>query len=279
MPPKKKTTKKKKSKAAEEEDVDVEAPKPKKKEKPKSAREAMDMYDNTVDTLGSNKRKYNKDAGETELGCCGKFLRYLVIFINLFFIIIGFVLLVYGAYVANNSTTATSLTGTSWAGFVVALGIFIMLIGIIGLVGAKWQNRIILVFYFVVIIILFVLTLSCGAWLLSLEGKEASLVQTAWNAAPGSVRNAAQYAYFCCGLNAWNDTARYDPCPFQGGTGTPPTPIVYTTIACSDGLVADVQKYYASFGALMLVVCIVLLADIGVTWWLFKVLNRLKART
>jgi len=272
MPPKKKTTKKKKSKAAEEEE-DVEAPKPKKKEKPKSAREAMDMYDNTVDTLGSSKRKYNKDAGETELGCCGKFLRYLVIFINLFFIIIGFVLLVYGAYVANQSTTATNLTGTSWAGFVVALGIFIMLIGITGLVGAKWQNRVILVFYFVVIIILFVLTLSCGAWMLSLEGKESSLVATAWNAAPASVRLAAENAYFCCGLN-FNDTTSVYPCPQQTGP-----PIVYATTGCSSGLVADVQKYYASFGALMLVVCFVLLGDIGVTWWLFKVLNRLKART
>jgi len=274
MPPKKKTTKKKKSKAAEEEE-DVEAPKPKKKEKPKSAREAMDMYDNTVDTLGSSKRKYNKDAGETELGCCGKFLRYLVIFINLFFIIIGFVLLVYGAYVANQSTTATNLTGTSWAGFVVAIGIFIMLIGVIGLVGAKWQNRVILVFYFVVIIILFVLTLACGAWILSLEGKESSLVATAWNAAPDSVKKAAQEAYYCCGLNGntptANDTTAYFPCPIQGGA--------VASGGCSSGLVADVQKYYASFGALMLVVCIVLLADIGVTWWLFKVLNRLKART
>jgi len=277
MPPKKKTTKKKKSKAAEEEE-DIEAPKPKKKEKPKSAREAMDMYDNTVETHGSNKRKYNKDAGETELGCCGKFLRYLVIFINLFFIIIGFILMVYGAYVANNSTTATSLTGTSWAGFVIVIGIFVMLVGIIGLVGAKWQNRVILVFYFIVIIILFVLTLACGAWMLSLEGKEASLVTTAWNAAPDTVRRSIQTYYFCCGLN-FNDTstALTAPCPTQPG----PTPnsVVYPTSGCLDGLVADVQKYYASFGALMLVVCIVLLADIGVTWWLFKVLNRLKART
>jgi len=277
MPPKKKTTKKKKSKAAEEEE-DVEAPKPKKKEKPKSAREAMDMYDNTVDTLGSSKRKYNKDAGETELGCCGKFLRYLVIFINLFFIIIGFILLVYGAYVANNSTTATSFTGTSWAGFVVALGIFVMLIGIIGLVGAKWQNRVILVFYFIVIILLFILTLSCGAWILSLEGKESSLVTTAWNAAPSSLRKTAQTQYFCCGLNGVNDTTAVLPCPTQPGP-LPTSPVVTATQACLGLLAADVQTYYASFGALMLVVCFVLLADIGVTWWLFKVLNRLKART
>jgi len=277
MPPKKKTTKKKKSKAAEEEE-DVEAPKPKKKEKPKSAREAMDMYDNTVDTLGSSKRKYNKDAGETELGCCGKFLRYLVIFINLFFIIIGFILLVYGAYVANNSTTATSFTGTSWAGFVVALGIFVMLIGIIGLVGAKWQNRVILVFYFIVIILLFILTLSCGAWILSLEGKESSLVTTAWNAAPSSLRKTAQTQYFCCGLNGVNDTTAVLPCPTQAGA-LPNSPVVTATQACLGLLAADVQTYYASFGALMLVVCFVLLADIGVTWWLFKVLNRLKART
>jgi len=274
MPPKKKTTKKKKSKAAEEEE-DVEAPKPKKKEKPKSAREAMDMYDNTVDTLGSSKRKYNKDAGETELGCCGKFLRYLVIFINLFFIIIGFILMVYGAYVANNSTTATSLTGTSWAGFVVALGIFVMLIGIIGLVGANWQNRVILVFYFIVIIILFILTLSCGAWILSLEGKESSLVTTAWNAAPTPLRAAAQIQYFCCGLNGVNDTTAASPCPTQTSAGVTTT----ATQGCLSLLAAAVQTYYASFGALMLVVCFVLLADIGVTWWLFKVLNRLKART
>jgi len=234
------------------------------------------MYDNTVDTHGSTKRKYNADAGETELGCCGKFLRYLVIFINLFFIIIGFVLLVYGGYVANTSTTATSLTGTSWAGFVIALGVFVMLIGVIGLVGAKWQNRVILVFYFIVIIILFVLTLACGAWMLSLEGKEVSLVETAWRAAPPSVQISIEQAYFCCGLYG-NDTVAALPCP-TSTSGNPPVTVSATT-PCSSGLVADVQKYYASFGALMLVVCFTLLGDIGVTWWLFKVLNRLKARS
>jgi len=122
-----------------------------------------------------------------------------------------------------------------------------------------------------VIIILFVLTLACGAWVLSLEGKEASLVATGWNAAPDSVRLAAQNAYFCCGLSTFNVTA-VQPCP---SSGTPP---VFTTVACSDGIVVDIQKYYSAFGGIMLTVCITLLGDVGLTWWLFKVLNRLKAR-
>jgi len=272
MPPKKKSTKKKKSKAAEEEE-DVEAPKPKKEKKPKTAREAMDMYDNTVDTHGSTKRKYAKDFGDTELGYCGKFLRYLVLIINLFFILIGFILMVYGAWYANVSSAASDLTGKDWTGFVIALGIFIMAVGVIGLAGAKYQNRVILVFYFVVIIILFILTLACGAWVLSLQGKEDSLVSSGWNAAPKAVRLAAQNTYFCCGLSGLNDTTAAQPCPADKSN-----PPVLTTNSCLTILVGEVQKYYSSFGALLLVVCFTLLGDVGLTWWLFKALNRLKAR-
>jgi len=266
MPPKKKTTKKKKSKAAEEEEEDVEAPKPKKKEKPKTAREALDMYDNTVDTHGSATRKYNKDFGDSELGCCGKCLRYLVLSINIFFILIGFVLLVYGGWYYNFNTAATELAGTTWAAFVIVLGICILGIGIIGLVGAKYQNRVVLFIYFAVIIILFILTLSAGAWVLSLKGQESSLITTAWNAAPSNVRLAAQGAYSCCGLASYNDTLAALPCPAAA------------TAPCLPILVGQVAQYYSSFGALLLIVCITFFGDIGLTWWLFKVLNRLKAR-
>jgi len=175
------------------------------------------------------------------------------------------VLLVYGAWYANFSSAASDLTGKGWTSFVIALGIFVMIVGIIGLVGAKWQNRVILVFYFVVIIVLFILTLACGAWVLSLEGSEGSLVSSGWNAAPASLRLSIETSYSCCGLNSVNDTSRVDPCPY--------------TYGCLNPLVASVTKYYNSFAALILIICITLLGDVGLTWWLFKVLNRLKART
>jgi len=273
MPPKKKTTKKKKSKAAEEEE-DVEAPKPKKKEKPKTARDALDMYDNTVDTLGSTKRKYNKDMSDSELGCCGKLLRYLVLVINFFFIVIGFVLLVYGAWYANTSSSASDLTGRGWTKFVIAIGIFIMVVGITGLVGAKYQNRVVLVFYFVIIIILFILTLACGAWVFSLEGKEDSLVQSGWAAAGATVQNTIEGTYCCCGLqdNSPNSTITF-PCPVGLCPGSS------LSVGCQPILVGEVTKYYSSFGALLLIVCVTLLGDVGITFWLFKALNRLKARS
>jgi len=233
------------------------------------------MYDSTVETSGSTKRKYNKDQSDSEMGYCGKFLRYLVLVINFFFICIGFVVLVYGAWYTNFSSTASDLTGKGWTGFVVALGIFVMIVGIIGLVGAKWQNRVILVFYFVVIIVLFILTLACGAWVLSLEGKESSLVTTGWTAATPNIRSDAQNAYYCCGLNTYNDSYHADPCPIAPAGADPNGP----NHPCLPDLVASVMKYYNSFAALILVICITLLGDVGLTWWLFKVLNRMKART
>jgi len=230
------------------------------------------MYDNTVDTLGSTKRKYNKDMSDTELGCCGKLLRYLVLVINFFFIVIGFVLLVYGAWYANASSSATDLTGKDWTKFVIAIGIFIMAVGIIGLVGAKYQNRVVLVFYFVVIIILFILTLACGIWVLSLEGKEDSLVQSGWKAGGYTVQWAIQNSLCCCGLQGFSDNSTVaQPCP--SGSCQPPV------VGCQSILVDQVTKYYSSFGALLLIVCVTLLGDVGITFWLFKALNRLKARS
>jgi len=247
----------------------------KKETKPKSAREALDMYDS--ESTGSSSRKYNAETLSAELGLCGKFLRYLVLIINFFFIAIGFVLLVYGAWYASVSSTASDLAGKDWTGFVIVLGIFVMIVGVIGLIGAKYQNRVILVFYFVVIIILFILTLACGAWVLTLEGKESSMLSSGWISAPDAVRRAAQLTYNCCGLSVFNDTYAAQPCPPGNMASSPP--VEPADHPCLNELVGSVLKYYKSFGALLLIICFTLLGDVGLTWWLFKALNRLKARS
>jgi hypothetical protein len=275
MPPKKKGTatagKKKKSKVAEEEDVEDPPVAKKKSTKPKTASEAFDAYDQAVNTSGSQSRQFRSAASKLEMGIGGKFLKFLVLLLNVFYVLIGFVLMVYGAWYYNTDSS-TDFTGKAWTPFVIILGIFIMIVGIIGLLGAKYQNRLILVFYFIVVVILFILTLACGAWVLTLQGSEAALVRSGWKNAPVVVRSTVQTSYNCCGLDQFNVTVDpADKCnPLPAGQTTGDT--------CLQFLVDIVQKYYSSFGALILIVCATLLVNIFITWFLFKVLNRMAAQ-
>jgi hypothetical protein len=243
----------------------------KKKSKPKTAAENFDAYDQAVNSSGSQSRQFRSEASKLEMGIGGKFLKFLVLLLNVFYVLIGFVLMVYGAWYYNTDSS-TDFTGKAWTPFVIVLGIFILLVGIIGLLGAKYQNRLILLFYFVVVVILFVLTLACGAWVLTLKGQEAALVRSGWNNAPALVRSTVQKTYDCCGLDVWNKTVSpLDECnTFAPGQTTGET--------CLHFLVDIVAKYYSSFGALILVVCATLLVNIFITWFLFKVLNRMAAQ-
>jgi len=251
----------------------VEAPPvvKKKTNKPKTAAEAFDDYDQAVNTSGSQSRQYRSEASKLEMGIGGKFLKFLVLLFNVFYVLIGFVLMVYGAWYYNQDSS-TDFTGKAWTPFVIILGIFIMVVGIIGLLGAKYQNRLILLFYFVVVVILFILTLACGAWVLTLQGQEAALVRQGWASSPSVVRTSVQTAYNCCGLEVYNMTV--DPVNDK----CPPPPAVLPGDTCLHFLVDIVQKYYSSFGALILIVCATLLVNIFITWFLFKVLNRMAAQ-
>uniref|UniRef100_A0A8C3SEM3 Tetraspanin 31 n=1 Tax=Chelydra serpentina TaxID=8475 RepID=A0A8C3SEM3_CHESE len=92
-------------------------------------------------------------------------------------------------------------------GGVIAVGFFLLLIAIVGLIGAINHHQVMLFFYMVILglVFLFQLGVSCSCLALN-TSREESLFRAAWDMLSNKTRNEIEVNLNCCGLlNNTND--------------------------------------------------------------------------
>lgn len=86
------------------------------------------------------------------------------------------------------------------AGGIIACGLFLFFISILGLIAASKHHQVLLFFYFVVLFLLFLIQFSVSIACLALsKSDERALLQTAWNNSESDVKDTAQTIFHCCG--------------------------------------------------------------------------------
>eukprot|EP00111_Clytia_hemisphaerica_P008793 TCONS_00025713-protein len=124
--------------------------------------------------------------------------------INTIFIFIGLILIGVAAY-GKKQNMLVSLPAL---GGVIACGVFLLLIAIVGLIGAIRHNQIILFFYMIIMSLLFIVLLACSVAALAVtEDQRRDLIQTAWKKAPVEAA-LIEKTYNCCGLTKVSDTCK-----------------------------------------------------------------------
>lgn len=135
---------------------------------------------------------------------CGGFTcsKNTLIGLNIVYIFVAF-LLIGVAAAAKSSNYVTSLP---IVGGIVACGVFLLFISIVGLYGAVKHHQITLFFYMVVLFAIFVIQFSvaCASLAASTED-ELNIIKKAWDNSHDSVINDFEVNLNCCGFNDHDD--------------------------------------------------------------------------
>lgn len=101
------------------------------------------------------------------MDCGHTCLKYLLFAFNFIFWVLGIVVLGVGIYSRVNSGNYDTLLGeggfASAANILIASGIFVSLIGFVGCCGALKDNKVMLVIYFILVLLIFILEIAAGA--------------------------------------------------------------------------------------------------------------------
>ncbi|XP_043938112.1 tetraspanin-31-like [Protopterus annectens] len=90
-------------------------------------------------------------------------------------------------------------------GGVIAVGVFLLIIAIVGLVGAINHHQVMLFFYMVILFLVFIFQfgVSCSCLAMN-KGQQKALLSSAWGIASNETRNTVEKNLNCCGF--MNDT-------------------------------------------------------------------------
>ncbi|KAM8978429.1 tetraspanin-13 [Sminthopsis crassicaudata] len=89
-------------------------------------------------------------------------------------------------------------------GVVIAVGIFLFLIALVGLIGAVKHHQVLLFFYMIILLLVFIIqfSVSCACLALNQE-QQGQLLEVGWNNT-ASARNDIQRNLNCCGFRSFN---------------------------------------------------------------------------
>jgi hypothetical protein len=146
-----------------------------------------------------------------ELTRATRCLKVTLIGANILFLIFSIVLMAVGTVASNQSVGP--LSGTEIPTGIVVLGVFILILSLIGCLGAWKESRIFLGCYFFFLLLLTILLFAVGLAVYSKREQAGAYMLDGWTLAPNNVRVTFQKQLKCCGLLTFNDSLAGIPCP------------------------------------------------------------------
>lgn len=143
---------------------------------------------------------------------CGGFTcsRNGLIALNVCYILVGLLLIT----VAGYGKYAAIVTQIEIIGGIIACGVFLLLISIVGLLGAIKHHQVCLFFYMVILFLIFFIqfAIACACLALSVEQKN-KIISSGWSFASDKSKAACQSGLNCCGLEGdANKNRNHPPC-------------------------------------------------------------------
>jgi len=140
---------------------------------------------------------------------CGGFScsRNGLIALNICYILVGLLLIT----VAGVGKYAAIVNQIEIIGGIIACGVFLLLISLVGLVGAIKHHQVCLFFYMVILFLIFFIqfAIACACLALS-DAQKKKIISSGWNKVDDTLKEKCQTGLNCCGLN--NVDADHPPC-------------------------------------------------------------------
>jgi len=148
---------------------------------------------------------------------CGGFTcsKNTLVGLNVVYILVSFLMI----GVAVHGKVSGIVTSLPIVGGITACGVFLLMISVIGLIGAVRHHQVLLFFYMVVLFLIFLIQFSCSCAALAInEQDEKILIKKAWTSAETNSKSLviqAEQTFDCCGLgiNKTTDELYKDPSP------------------------------------------------------------------
>lgn len=172
-----------------------------------SAAQQLAEYENYVE---SSRPTREKPRQFNVLGCGSTCAKRFLLAINLVFLALGAALVGFGAYALNSN--ALGLTSKALPTAALALGVFVLVVSVLGCCGAAQENRCILFLYVAVLSILVVAQLVVGGLVLADRDNADKLLGEGWDSAGNDGRVDLQNEFSCCGFETETDNPGV-PCP------------------------------------------------------------------
>ncbi|XP_037811406.1 tetraspanin-13 [Lucilia sericata] len=140
---------------------------------------------------------------------CGGFTcsKNALIALNILYVLVGFLLIGVGVY----ARAASIVTNLPIVGGILACGIILILISILGLVGAVKHHQVMLFFYMIILFLLFLIQFSIASSCLAVNSEQQQeFAEEGWNRVPDSMRKQVQDTFLCCGFNSTSTTTSAD---------------------------------------------------------------------
>jgi len=136
-----------------------------------------------------------------------RYLKIPLIFFNCVLWILGVVLIALGGWVLSQLKNIHSLNiNVTLPSGLIVLGVFIIVLTIVGCVVAYKEQLIGLIAYTVVMLILLVCLIGVGGAAFSDRSSTDNLLNSAWKNADDGVRGTMERYFACCGWGGENDT-------------------------------------------------------------------------
>jgi len=135
---------------------------------------------------------------------CGGFScsRNGLIALNICYILVGLLLIT----VAGVGKYAAIVNQIEIIGGIIACGVFLLLISLVGLVGAVKHHQVCLFFYMVILFLIFFIqfAIACACLALS-DAQKQKIISSGWNKVDNTLKEKCQTGLNCCGLNNPDD--------------------------------------------------------------------------
>ncbi|KAF2878674.1 hypothetical protein ILUMI_27482 [Ignelater luminosus] len=131
---------------------------------------------------------------------CGGFTcsKNALISLNILYILVSFILIGVAVY----GRAASIVTNLPIVGGILACGVILLVISLLGLVGAVKHHQVILFFYMVILFFLFLIqfSIACACLAVNMEQQE-QWAEQGWGQVDNDTKMEVQQAFLCCGFD------------------------------------------------------------------------------
>lgn len=134
---------------------------------------------------------------------CGGFTcsKNSLLALNILYVIVAFIL--FGVAAAANA--ASIVTSLSLVSGIIVCGVFLLIISIVGLIGASKHHQVLLFFYMIVLFIIFIIQFSVACACLAMnEQQQQTFARKGWEFSNNSTKRDAQKFFGCCGFEKYS---------------------------------------------------------------------------
>ncbi|XP_012221523.1 tetraspanin-31-B isoform X2 [Linepithema humile] len=122
--------------------------------------------------------------------------------LNILYIVVAFILIGVAVY----GRASALVTNLPIIGGILACGVILFLISILGLIGAVKHHQVLLFFYMLILFLLFLIQFSIACACLAVNTKQQEqLAEEGWTRVELDLKTKVENTFNCCGFNNTND--------------------------------------------------------------------------